>query len=104
MPSKILNAETLLCFALWQREEGDPERTPGNFTVTLGHDTLTTTQIYVDFQGRRRSRNMVNINGLVVPLPGALQFRFVLETGITAEYSVDIDPPPAVAAQAPLRA
>jgi hypothetical protein len=40
------------------------------------------------------------MNGLVVPQPGVLLFRFNLETGATAEYAVDVERAPAVAAQA----
>jgi hypothetical protein len=88
------------CFALWQRDDGDPQQVSGNFTATLDGDTLANARILVDFAGLRRSRSIVNMQGFVVPRSGVLQFRFVLETGATAEYSLDIDPPPAVAAQA----
>jgi hypothetical protein len=90
----------LACVALWEREAGDAQRVQGTFTVQLGNDTLSTVQMHVDFGEVRRSRSMININGLAVPRSGALRFRFVLETGPTAEYSLNVEAPPAVAAQA----
>ena len=91
----------LSCVTLWEREVGDAQVIRGTFTVNLDNDNLTTTQMHVDFSEVMRSRSIVNISGLVIPRSGVLRFRFVLETGATAEYSAEIEaPPPAVAQEA----
>jgi hypothetical protein len=84
------------------REDGDPQQVQGTFTVTLDDDAppLTNTRMHVDFLNLPRTRSIVNMNGLVVPRPGVLHFRFVLDNGVATEYTVDIEHPPVVAAQA----
>jgi hypothetical protein len=77
-------------FALWQRELTDPPRASGTFTVAINDEELNRAAINVDFGGNTRNRTVVNVNGLVVPRPGSLRFRIVLETGARAEYAVDV--------------
>ncbi len=91
----------LSCFALWTREGDDAQRTAGTFTITLNNDAMTHIEMFVDFAtpAIRRSRSTINVNALVIPHSGTLHFRFLLETGSAAEYSVDIEAPPAVQTQ-----
>jgi hypothetical protein len=89
----------LSSFALWLRDEGDPQRLAGTFTVSLNDDVLTRVAMHVDFGNVFRSRSVINMNGLVVPRAGVLWFRFALDNGVHAEYDVAVQPPPAVAVQ-----
>jgi hypothetical protein len=91
--------QQLSCFVLWERGDADPEHVAGNFTVVLDQEELTNARIQVDFVSRR-NRSIVNMNGLLVPHPGVLHFRFALDGGAAAEYAVDVERPPAGVAQA----
>src|SRR5262245_50706814 len=56
--------------ALWTRSEGEKERWPGKFSVTLNGKELVQHAIEVNFRGTPRHRTIVRLGGLVVPGPG----------------------------------
>ncbi len=91
----------LSCFSLWVRDDGDPQRIDGNFTVTLDDEVLTMAAMHVDFAGplTKRTRTVIHLGGLVIPRIGLLRIRFVLTSGATAEYVGQIEAPPAVVTQ-----
>jgi hypothetical protein len=94
MPVLIQN---MAFFVLWQREEADERRVGGTFTAAIGDLELTQTHVDLDFGANIRNRTLVNLNGLVIPRPGALRFRIVLTNDVEASYTVDIAAPPPVA-------
>lgn len=80
-------------FALWQRDQGDPAECEGHFSITLDREPLANVRVRASFQNFPRTRTIVNVAGLVVPRPGELHFRFQLDDGPAAEYSLTVEEP-----------
>src|SRR5262249_17660399 len=54
--------------ALLEKEQGDPDVIEGgSVAVTLGEQTLLATPVQINFQGRARTRNIVDISGFLIP-------------------------------------
>lgn len=96
-PGFPLFIQRMVSFALWERERNDPEIINGHFRVTLDGNLLVEAETMVSFQGLPRTRNFVNVAGLVVPRPGQLLFQFVLtdEAHTHTEYSIVVEASPA---------
>lgn len=61
------------CFML-SREAGDPGAlTDVRFKLTVGNQLLHENTIPVNFDGRLRTRSILSLGGLVIPLPGELR-------------------------------
>jgi len=68
----------------------DPPEHVGVFTLRLGDQLLAQGEARVNFEDKRRTRQVLRINGLVIPAPGALELRFTMGA-LTQAYTVDID-------------
>ena len=84
------------------REEGEPETIDGTITVLNNQNTIGTSPAEVDFQGAKRSRLKVVLNGVPVHAPGKLVFRYAA-TGsldVDAEHTIMVSEPRVISEQA----
>ena len=62
----------------------------GRFEVRLGDLVLAATDLAVNFQDKRHTRQLLRINGLVIPAAGTLDVRFTMGA-LSSVYTVDIE-------------
>jgi hypothetical protein len=86
-----LFVQRMVCFALWERDDGDPQTVQGRFRVRLNDEVLNEVAASINFGGYLRTRNFVRLNGIVIPRPGTLRFAFELEGGLRAEYALSVE-------------
>jgi hypothetical protein len=91
--------QRISCYTLWERENNDAPQVNGRFTVAIGDNVLNETAIRMDFAGAPKAKTLINMNGLILPQPGLLRFQIDLDGGAHAEYTVDVNPPPAAVVQ-----
>jgi len=61
---------------MFDKEENDPEKVEGyQFSVYNNDEEIISIPLSIDFQGKARTRFIVNINGLNVKAPGKLIFQ-----------------------------
>lgn len=83
-------------FVLWERDPGDPEQYTGRFSAIIGGQRLLEVPMpTVAFQGTPRARSIFNLNGIVIPAPGNLEFHVVVDEGPEVRYVVEIAATPA---------
>jgi hypothetical protein len=74
------------------REDGDPTHYDGQFEIVLGENRLLTGTMAVNFEDKLRTRQMINVAGMVVEAPGRLAFHFWTEgREVDIAYHVDIE-------------
>ena len=76
--------------ALWERDPQDVEQPSGTFKLTINDHPLVELGVRVEFADKLSHRNIVYLNGLMVPKPGTLRFHISLETGAQTEYLVEV--------------
>ena len=72
------------------REEGDEETASLAFWIKQNKSKILEQQIEVDFQGKPRVRQLVNLIGFVITEPGSLVFRLNRDKRKFAEYRIDV--------------
>lgn len=83
-------------FVLWERDQGDPQDVRGRFVLQIGETRLSGADINVNFADKLQHRSIVNLQGVAVPTSGSLRFSIELDGGVRAEYSIDVQAPPAI--------
>lgn len=71
------------------RENADPARYEGEFTVDLDNDRLNTLAVAVNFENGLSSTLIINVSPVIIAHPGRLVFAFTTGT-FRAEYQVDV--------------
>jgi hypothetical protein len=59
---------------LLERVGIEPEKVPLRISATLNNDTLFDLPFDADFQGKLRTRGIINLQGIVLPAAGMLTF------------------------------
>lgn len=70
------------------RDEDEPDQVEVLFRVSNGENTLIERDLPVDFEGTRKNRVVVRINGLVVENPAPLSFEFIHDEEVMGAYNV----------------
>jgi len=78
-------------FVLWEKAESDPSVFEGTFSIKNNSVSLIEDKFKIDFEGKLRSRSIINVNGLLIKEPGILKASLNFN-GVEAEYSVSINP------------
>ncbi len=82
--------QKLVFFALLERDEEDPAEYDLRFVVEHPSQDLFNASFHIDFQGRLRTRAIVNLQGLVIPAPGPITFRLRSESDELASYTIGV--------------
>jgi hypothetical protein len=69
----------LSCVFLVEREPGDAERTNGSVLLTMGDEEILRGPIVVRFNGNPKFRQVLHIQGIIVPRPGVLRASLVVD-------------------------
>jgi hypothetical protein len=83
--------KSLTFFALLERSADDAETDVCRFTTTLNENVLNEQPINITFQGKLKTRVLVNLVGLFLPQPGNLTFTLTLSTGVITSYTVEVN-------------
>lgn len=84
----------LACLFLFEREKGDPDTIPCRVDISISGDTLLSGPTMIDFQGHQSmNRQILNIDGLVIPRPGTLKFSVFVEATEIGEWTVPVVKP-----------
>lgn len=76
-------------FTLWERSEDEKEEHDATFKLSIGTKELQSHTGILNFQGKKRVRHIIRLQGLILPEPGILCFS--LEFGKkSAKYEVEI--------------
>lgn len=81
--------QELSFLTVWSKDSEDSDGSEGYLTVTIAEKELLREKVQIDFRGKTIARNVANFQGLVLPSPGVLVFRFELG-GVVASYSIDV--------------
>ncbi len=76
-------------FTLWERSENEKEEHNAAFKLSIGTKELNSRTGTLNFQGKKRVRHIIRLQGLVLPKPGILCFSLELSK-ISAKYEVEI--------------
>jgi len=88
------------CLFVLERDEADPAQYQGEVTITLGERELGRSPVAADFQDQVTTRVVVNLQGLMLPEPGALRFRLDVDGRELGSWSImvrQVEGAPAVA-------
>ena len=80
------------CLVVLEREPNEAVDANGTFHLLLGDRELFTREMAVNFRDRTRTRQMIRLEGLVLPAPGLVTARFRVGAH-QAEYTFHVDPP-----------
>jgi hypothetical protein len=76
-------------FTLWERGDDEKEEHDAAFKLSIGSKELQSRTGNLNFQGKKRVRHIIRLQGLILPEPGTLCFS--LELGETiAKYAVEV--------------
>jgi hypothetical protein len=78
---------------VYEREEGDPEEISINLKFELGAETIFSTDLNSNFQGKKQARNIVVLNGIVLKQPGVLKVTATPLNSDPISYEININPP-----------
>jgi hypothetical protein len=73
--------------ALLQRDANEPDAV-FQLRASMGETTLFETPMGAEFQGRLRTRSILEIGGLAIPGPGPIEFRLIHNTRTLSSWSV----------------
>lgn len=82
---------------LLEKEPKDEDMQNYQYILTLANQELLRSPVEVRFEGKLRTRVMVNVQGLLIPAPGELRARLELQGRELGSWSmaVSMAPPPA---------
>ncbi len=83
----------LAFLTIWEKETADPNAYRTIFSIALNEQNLHTQEINIDFQGHLRHRQIVTMQGLVIPQPGPVIFRLAIDGGPEATFTLNIQAP-----------
>jgi hypothetical protein len=83
--------QRLTFFALWERAANDPEQMQGRFTVAIADKEIFTKSMTVNFQGQLKVRNIISVQGLLIPQPGQLSFSLKLDAASSPTASCIVE-------------
>lgn len=84
-----------------RRDDNDESRFQTQGQVQMGDNLIAETAVTVDFEGGNTTRQILNFQGLPVPSPGDLTFRFLLPGHDPAAVTIPVVRIGANAPQAP---
>ena len=84
----LMQRMTFIVF--YVRDAGDPTELRGEFTVTIGNQTIVMQAVNVKFLDTLRTRVVVKLVGMTIPQPGKLKFRLALPGVDDAESETEI--------------
>ena len=82
------------------RTADEPASIPISLTVRIDQDHLATLPIQLEFQDKTFHRQLVDMQGVVVPHAGVLKFLLTIDNAETASWSIlihAVNPPAAIA-------
>ena len=81
-------------FAIWTKEQSDPDIYSAIFTIRYLKKILVETRLDLDFSGSIVSRSIIRISGFTVPGPGKLIFSLTTSSPKRiAKYILNVTPP-----------
>lgn len=86
----------LVIFSLFERDDGDAETWDGEMLICINGAEVANPPIPVNFQGKRRSRNILTLGGLPITQPGKMEISIYEKGNRSIEiisYAIEITLP-----------
>ena len=83
----------LVVLAIVERDEDDPEKRDFWLTLRLNDESIFEQEMKLDFQGKRRVRQMVHLGGVTIDKPGTLTTSLRLSDEEGGEWCITVNPP-----------
>ncbi len=78
-----------------EREEHDNAEVAARFQLLLGNTELLNGATQINFEDKRRTRQMIRLEGLVIAGPGIVTAKLLVGDNVQAEYSFPVEGPAA---------
>jgi len=79
--------------AILERDEGDPEKCDCTLALSLNDEGMFEQDMVVDFQSKRRVRQMLHFGGVAIEKPGTLTASLELGGEEVGEWRITVNPP-----------
>jgi hypothetical protein len=80
---------TVAIFTLWERDEAEPD-SAAELVIRLNNNQLFQAPVSLAFQGTRRCRAVLSIQGLVITEPGSLTFEVRHSDNLVGAWRVPV--------------
>jgi hypothetical protein len=88
-PSLPIGIPEVGIFSLWERDEGEPDKTI-KLNVRLNENQLFQTDASVAFQNTRNCRAIIMLRGLLISAPGILRFEMFDGEQLAGTWAVSV--------------
>ena len=79
--------------AILERDEGDPEKCDCTLALSLNDEGMFEQDMVVDFQSKRRVRQMLHFGGVAIEKPGTLTASLEFGGEEAGEWHITVNPP-----------
>ena len=76
-------------FLLSEREKGDKTVVNGEVVIMNNDTELHKFPLKIDFEGKKRNRNIIKIGGFAIPNPGSISIQFHLSKKVYAQLDLE---------------
>jgi hypothetical protein len=86
----------MMIFSLFERDDGDPETWDGKLSICIGGIEVANTTLNINFQGKKRTRNILTFGGLPITQPGEMEISIYAKGKKTMKelsYSIEVTVP-----------
>jgi hypothetical protein len=70
--------------------DNDPAEYRGRFEIRLGEQVIFNAEPAINFEDKRKNRQILKIGGVVLPGPGLLTARFLVDGNALSEFSISV--------------
>jgi len=86
-----LLVQSFAALVILQRDPtADAAEHDGTFEISIGGQQLVRANVHVNFEDKKHTRQIVRLNGMVVPAPGTLEMRFQMGE-LSQAYTIAIE-------------
>ena len=84
-----------VALALLEREESDPKKCHCSLSLSLNEEPILEQELDIDFQGKKRLRQIIRFVGLPLEKSGVLTFSLLSDGDELGQWRITVNPPKA---------